>query len=73
MGSTYLPAFSRNVSVWFGQLESYFAANNISAKHWELYVLFSVILASLTPTIKDTITDPLPGSTYESMKREVLL
>lgn len=72
MGSTSLPAFAGDVRVWFAQMESYFVANNITTEKRQLHILFSAFPASLMPVIKDVITDPPPGSTYESVKREVL-
>ena len=73
MDRTYLPAFAEDIHVWFAQLESYFAANNISSEHQQLQILFSAFPASLTPTIKDIITNPPQRSSYESVKHEVLL
>lgn len=69
---TTLPAFAGDVRVWFAQLESYFAANNVS-EQTKLHILFSAFPASLTPAVKDLITDTPLNSTYDSIKREVLL
>ena len=71
--STYLPAFLGDVRVWFAQLESYFAANDISSEHRQQHITFSAFKASLISTIKNIITKPPPGSTYERVKHEVLL
>lgn len=70
--STVLPAFAGDVRVWFAQLESHFLANNVS-EQTKLHILFSAFPASLTPVIKDLITDTPINSTYESIKWEVLL
>ena len=71
MDNTYLPAFDRDVRVWFAQLESCFVANNASSEHQQLHILFSALWVSLTPTIKDIVTNPFLGSTY--VKQEILL
>ena len=67
-----LPAFTGDVRVWFAQLESYFVANNVTEQQ-QLHILFSTFPASLTPPVKDLITDFPFNSTYDSIKREVLL
>ena len=67
-----LPAFAGDVRVWFAQLELYFVANNVT-KQRQLHILFSAFPASLTPVAKDLITNTPLNSTYDSIKREVLL
>ena len=57
--ATTLPAFSGDVRVWFAQLESYFVANNVMEQR-QLPILFSAFPASLTPVVKDLITDTPP-------------
>ena len=67
-----LPAFAGDVRVWFALLESYFVANNVTERR-QLHILFSAFPASLTPVVKDLITDTPLDSTYDSIKREVRL
>ena len=70
--ATTLPAFAGDVRVWFAQLESYFVANNVMEQR-QLPILFSAFPASLTPVVKDLITDTPLNATHDSIKREVLL
>ena len=59
-------------NIWFAQLESYFVVNNVMEQR-QLPILFSAFPASLTPVVKDLITETTLNSTYDSIKREVLL
>ena len=70
--ATTLRAFAGDVRVWFAQLESYFVANNVTEQR-QLPILFSAFPVSLTPVVKDLITDTPLNATYDSIKREVLL
>ena len=70
--ATTLPAFAGDVGVWFAQHESYFVTNNVTEQR-QLPILFSAFPASLTPVVKDLITDNPLNATYDSIKREVLL
>ena len=70
--ATILPAFAGDVRFWFAQLESYFVASTFTDQQ-QLPILSSAITTSLSPVVKDLITDTPLNSTYDSIKREVLL
>ena len=70
--ATTLPAFASDVQVLFAQLELCFVANNVMDQR-QLPILFSAFPMSLTPVVKDLITDTPLNATYDSIKREVLL
>lgn len=66
------PAFTGDVNVYFAQLEAHFSANNISSDALRLNILISQLPPALTGEVKDLITAPPPGLTYDLMKAEVL-
>ncbi|XP_014773364.1 uncharacterized protein LOC106871428 [Octopus bimaculoides] len=66
-----LLSFTCDITLWFTQLEAYFAAHAVPSQQQQLNLLCS-IPAPLATSTRDLITDPHPDATYKVVKSEVL-
>eukprot|EP00106_Octopus_bimaculoides_P013105 XP_014780547.1 PREDICTED: uncharacterized protein LOC106876498 [Octopus bimaculoides] len=66
-----LPSSTDDITLWFSQLEAYFAAHAVPSQR-QLNLLLCSIPAPLATSVRDLITDPRPDVTYEVVKSEVL-
>lgn len=73
MDSAPFPAYTSDAKLWFTQLYLYFAAKGVQFSRQQMHILIIGIPVSLTDTVKGLINDTPQGTSYDSLKSDILI